>query len=129
LPIANEAALTRGDAIPIAYQLKITQDGLLSLAYSYNGGAFQRVISSQNIKQSNGLVPSNLRFGFAGSTGGATNIHEILCFQANPANLASTSVGVNDAGRDQDCQRHAGVSRHVLSNRLERPADRERSSL
>ena len=37
--IANETAVTRADAVPILYNLKITQDGLLSLSYSYNGGA------------------------------------------------------------------------------------------
>ncbi|MFL6602690.1 MAG: pilus assembly protein [Steroidobacteraceae bacterium] len=93
--IANESALVRADAIPITYNLKITQDGLLSLSYSYNGGTFLPVISKQQIKASNGPLPSSFRFGFAGSTGGSTNIHEILCFQATPADLASTSVGVN----------------------------------
>lgn len=94
-PIANEAALTRGDATPIAYKLKITQDGLLSFSYSYNNGAFQSVISDQDITAKNGKLPAQLRFGFAGSTGGSTNVHEILCFQANPTQLADTSVGVN----------------------------------
>lgn len=94
--IANEAAKTRGQAVPIAYQLKITQDGLLSFSYSVNGGAPLPVITKQSILAGNGPLPSSLRFGFAGSTGGSTNIHEILCFQASPADLAATSVGVNE---------------------------------
>ncbi|MGH8305331.1 MAG: pilus assembly protein, partial [Steroidobacteraceae bacterium] len=94
--IANEAAVTRADAVPIAYQLKITQNGLLSFSYSYNGGAYQPVITKQDITAGNGPLPPTLRFGFAGSTGGSTNIHEILCFQASPADLAATSVGVNE---------------------------------
>jgi type IV pilus assembly protein PilY1 len=100
--IANESALTRDQtqpdatrAIPIAYNLKITQDGLLSFSYSYNNGAFLPVITGQSITASNGTLPNLLRFGFAGSTGGSTNIHEILCFQATPSNQASTSIGVN----------------------------------
>ncbi|HET8705210.1 MAG TPA: hypothetical protein VFM46_02815, partial [Pseudomonadales bacterium] len=48
-PIANESALTRSSAIPISYKLNITQDGLLSLAYSYNGGNYLPVISNQSI--------------------------------------------------------------------------------
>ncbi|MBS0366591.1 MAG: pilus assembly protein PilY [Proteobacteria bacterium] len=95
-PIANESAGTRGQAVPIAYQLKITQDGLLSFSYSYNGGTYQPVLTKQNITAGNGPLPAVLRFGFAGSTGGSTNIHEILCFQASPADLAATSVGVNE---------------------------------
>jgi type IV pilus assembly protein PilY1 len=95
-PIANEAATKRSQAVPIAYSLKITQNGLLSLSYSYNGGAYQPVITKQDITAGNGPLPVALRFGFAGSTGGSTNIHEILCFQANPADLAATSVGVNE---------------------------------
>ncbi|HEY3786433.1 MAG TPA: PilC/PilY family type IV pilus protein [Steroidobacteraceae bacterium] len=93
--IAAESAMTRGAAIPITYNLKITQDGLLSLAYSVNGGSYQPVIAKQSITASNGALPSSFRFGFAGSTGGSTNIHEIMCFQATPADLAATSVGIN----------------------------------
>jgi type IV pilus assembly protein PilY1 len=95
IQIANESATTRGAAIPISYNLKITQDGLLSLSYSYNGGAYTPVITKQSITASNGVLPANFRFGFNGSTGGSTNIHEILCFQATPVDVASTSVGVN----------------------------------
>ena len=95
LTIANEAAQKRPDAQPITYNLKITQDGLLSFSYSYNGGAFQPVITKQSITASNGALPTAFRFGFTGSTGGSTNIHEIMCFQATPADLAATSVGVN----------------------------------
>src|SRR5439155_18021210 len=93
--IANEAATTRGAATPIFYQLKITQDGLLSLSYSLNGGAYQSVITGQSITASNGALPANFLFGFAGSTGGSTNIHEILCFKANPATTAASSAGAN----------------------------------
>ncbi|MDB6047206.1 MAG: putative type-4 fimbrial biosis protein precursor [Gammaproteobacteria bacterium] len=103
LQIANEKAKTRDQtqplasrAIPIAYKLKITQDGLLTFSYSYNGGSYLPVITGQSITASNGTLPAKLRFGFAGSTGGSNNIHEILCFQATPADLASTSVGVNE---------------------------------
>lgn len=96
LQIANESAKKRTDAEPITYDLKITQNGLLSLSYSYNGGAYQPVITKQSITTSNGPLPSSFRFGFAGSTGGSDNVHEILCFKAQPADVASTSVGVNE---------------------------------
>ena len=92
--IAAESALTRGAANPITYNLKITQDGLLSLSYSL-GGTYLPIITKQSITASNGALPTAFRFGFAGSTGGSTNIHEIMCFQASPADLASTSIGVN----------------------------------
>lgn len=94
--IASESSLTRTDSkvTPIAYNLRITQDGKLSLSYS-TGGNFINVISGQDIVSSNGALPNSFRFGFAGSTGGSTNIHEIMCFQATPANLASTSVAIN----------------------------------
>jgi type IV pilus assembly protein PilY1 len=93
--IANEAAFTRNDAQPITYNLKITQDGILSLAISYNGGTYLPVISKQSIAASNGTLPLGFRFGFTGSTGGSRNVHEILCFQAAPSDAAGTSVGVN----------------------------------
>lgn len=94
--IANEAAMSRPAATPIFYQLKISQAGNLSLSYSINGGAYQQVIRSQNITTANGPLPANFLFGFAGSTGGSTNIHEILCFKAAPAVSASGSAGASE---------------------------------
>ncbi|MGN6451614.1 MAG: hypothetical protein ACTHL7_00845, partial [Steroidobacteraceae bacterium] len=94
--IATEGAMNRGAATPIFYQLTVTQNGLLSLSYSYNGGAYQPVISSQSIAASNGPLPANFLFGFAGSTGGSTNIHEILCFKAQPAITAASSAGASE---------------------------------
>ncbi len=95
--IASETSLTRGatTANPIAYSLKITQDGLLSLSYSYNGGTSVPVITNQSITANNGPLPPSFRFGFAGSTGGSTNVHEILCFKAAPVQTSSGSGGVN----------------------------------
>ncbi|MGH8288088.1 MAG: pilus assembly protein [Steroidobacteraceae bacterium] len=80
---------------PITYDLKITANGLLSLSYSYNGGAWTSVIKNQNIVSSSEALPSAVRFGFAGSTGGSTNIHEILCFKVAPATAAASSTTVN----------------------------------
>jgi type IV pilus assembly protein PilY1 len=100
--IANEAAQTRAAATPIFYELKITQDGLLSLAYatcppaSSGCSAYTQVITDQNITTANGPLPANFLFGFAGSTGGDTNIHEILCFKAIPATSASSSAGASE---------------------------------
>ncbi|HSY46736.1 MAG TPA: PilC/PilY family type IV pilus protein [Steroidobacteraceae bacterium] len=94
--IANEAATIRSAATPIFYALQISQNGLLSLSYSINGGAYTSVIKGQNITTANGPLPANFLFGFAGSTGGDTNIHEILCFKANPANSSSASAGVSE---------------------------------
>ncbi|HTV97608.1 MAG TPA: hypothetical protein VME42_16505, partial [Steroidobacteraceae bacterium] len=102
--IANESATTRAQAIPITYNLSIvpstnsagTSISLLSLSYSYNGGALQNVITNQDITAGGTIpVPANVRFGFAGSTGGSRNIHEIMCFQATPANLSQSSAGIN----------------------------------
>jgi type IV pilus assembly protein PilY1 len=93
--IANESAYSRGTATPIFYDLQISQNGLLSLSYSVNGGAYQQVIKSQSITASNGPLPANFLFGFAGSTGGASNIHEILCFKATPQTTAASSAGAS----------------------------------
>jgi type IV pilus assembly protein PilY1 len=103
--IANESANIRGstlvantstnDANPITYKLKITPNNLLSLSFSYNGGVWQPVISGQSITASNGSLPSYFRFGFAGSTGGSTNVHEVMCFKAAPNETSNSSGGVN----------------------------------
>jgi type IV pilus assembly protein PilY1 len=102
--IANESATTRAQGTPIVYNLSITPGtnsagtsiSLLSLSYSYNGGALQNVITNQDITAGGTIpVPANVRFGFAGSTGGSRNIHEIMCFQATPPNLSQSSAGLN----------------------------------
>jgi type IV pilus assembly protein PilY1 len=96
--IANEyanGARLRSDATAILYKLKITADGLLSLNYSFNGGAYQSVLQNQSITASNGALPAALRFGFAGSTGGSSNIHEVLCFKAASADTSSSSATTN----------------------------------
>jgi type IV pilus assembly protein PilY1 len=101
LKLANETAYARptgkvtGSTVNgniFLYSLKITQNGLLSLAYSVNGGAYSPVITGQSITASNGTLPTSLYFGFAGATGGATNIHEIMCFQAAPVTQSATSA-------------------------------------
>ncbi len=95
-PLANEAATMRGQGVPITYNLTLTPAGLLSLSYSYNGGAQQNVITSQDITQGGVVpIPASVRFGFAGSTGGSRNIHEIMCFQATPQNASQSSAGLN----------------------------------
>jgi len=95
LKLANESAMARPNGSTVGnvflYNLKISQDGLLSLSYSINGGAYTQVIKNQSISASNGALPSKLRFGFTGATGGSTNIHEVLCFKAAPADTSSSS--------------------------------------
>ena len=93
--IAAESATTRGAATPIFYDLKITQDGLLSFSYSVSGGAYSYLIKGQSITASNGPLPASFRVGFAGSDGGATNVHEIMCFKAASANQSGSSASVN----------------------------------
>jgi type IV pilus assembly protein PilY1 len=103
--LANESAVARPDGVATGnvflYNLQITQNGLLSFSYSVNGGAYTNVISSQSISASNGALPATLRFGFAGSTGGDTNIHEILCFKAAPSAVSSSSASVNEKQTSQ----------------------------
>jgi type IV pilus assembly protein PilY1 len=101
--IANEKATTRGAATPIFYRLKISQKGLLSFSYatcpptSPSGcSAFTSVISGQDITTANGPLPANFLFGFAGSTGGSSNVHEILCFKADPSTSAASSAGASE---------------------------------
>lgn len=90
-----EVPVTRANATPITYNVTITQDGKLSFSYSYNGGTYQPVISATSITGSNGALPTNVRFGFAGSDGSASNIHEILCFAAQPSETSSSSGSIN----------------------------------
>ena len=91
MPIGNSAT-TRAGAIPINYRLRITEEGLLSFWWSYNGGQYVPLLSDKDIIASQGAVPASFRFAFAGATGGSTNVHEVTCFKAQPASL---SVGTS----------------------------------
>ena len=93
--IANESSHTRQSGDTIYYMLKITSAGLLSLSYSHAGGTIVPVITNQQILNINGALPNSFRFGFAGSTGGDTNVHEILCFKAAPAEAAGSSGAIS----------------------------------
>ena len=91
--IANtKVASTRANAWPITYKLVITPAGYLSFSYSYNNGVFQPVLANQLITNSNGPLPSTFAFGFSGSTGGSTNVHEITCFTAQPIQSSSSAA-------------------------------------
>lgn len=88
-------APVRSKATPITYNIKITSEGLLSLNYSYNGGEIVNVLNKQDISASNGPMPKNFHFGFTAGTGGATNIHEIMCFKAEAETAADSSSAGN----------------------------------
>jgi type IV pilus assembly protein PilY1 len=79
----------------LQYKLTLTSAGLLSLSYNVNGGAWTGVLNNQSITASNGTIPTNIRFGFAGSTGGGSNIHEVLCFKAASLDASGSSAGSN----------------------------------
>ncbi|MEP6502625.1 MAG: PilC/PilY family type IV pilus protein [Betaproteobacteria bacterium] len=97
-PLANQQAVNmplRSAATPIIFALKITSAGLLDFSYSINGGSTQTVVSGFNITASNGALPSSFRFGFSSGTGGGSNVHEITCFKATPANVSNSTAGSN----------------------------------
>ncbi len=105
-PIYNQQGVSaprRTLANPITYGLKITQDGLLSLSYSYNGGVETPIITKQSISATNGALPKAFRFGFAAGTGGGSNVHEIMCFKAEQITVSASSAGANtpQSGRVQ----------------------------
>ncbi len=85
----------RGNATPITYSLLITQTGLLTFTYSINGGSSFTVFNGMDITASNGPLPSSFRFGFSAGTGGGSNVHEITCFKAAPANISGSTAGSN----------------------------------
>lgn len=85
----------RAQATPITYDLSINPEGLLNFSYSINGGAFNPVLTNQPIARNNGPIPANLFFGFSSSTGGGSNVHEILCFKAAPTSLSQSSGSLN----------------------------------
>ena len=100
--ISNINATTRAAATPITYKLIITPSGYLTFMYNYNNTGFQTVLPNPNtpgamfniLTANGGSLPGSFRFGFAGSTGGSRNNHDITCFAAQPME-SNTSVGSN----------------------------------
>ena len=89
---SQNASANRGAAKPITYKVIVTSTGLLSFYYDYGNATlpdgslnFKQVLNQVDISTSNGTPPSSYLFGFGGSTGGGTNVHEITCFEATPA--------------------------------------------
>ena len=104
ITISNQqglAAPKRGDATPISYGVDLTQNGLLSVTVSVNGGLPQTIINNQSITATNGPIPTSFRFGFSAGTGWGTNIHEIMCFKAAPNQTSSGSAALNQSSKVQ----------------------------
>jgi len=96
--IADEYAhggYSRQNGTPITYKLIITAAGMLTLQYSVNGAAWQGVIANEDLSTAVGTLPPMIRFGFAGSTGGGSNIHEVLCFKAASLDTSNSSAASN----------------------------------
>jgi type IV pilus assembly protein PilY1 len=98
--IANQqsnSSATRAAAIPITYKLQITPNGLLNFFYNYNNTGYTTVTSGWNIQtfggtNPSGTLPSSFLFGFAASTGGSRNYHDITCFVAEPMESSSSAT-------------------------------------
>lgn len=88
----NSTSTTRSGATPITYKLILNKNGYLTFMYNYNGTGWTNVLTNFQLTASNGPLPtSGFRFGFLGSTGGATDTHEITCFAAQPLESASSA--------------------------------------
>ncbi len=98
LSIQNQqrTALPRRDrAVAISYNIKITQNSLLSFSYSYDGGRETPLIKERDISKNNGPMPKAFHFGFSASTGAASNVHEIMCFKAAKISGSASSAAGN----------------------------------
>ena len=101
----NFTATTRTAASRRA-RLDITRAGLLSVKVDLNGdgdyldtGEAPATLTNINIVTTNGgTVPATLKFGFASSTGNATNIHEVrdltVTTFSTPPTVVNATVGV-----------------------------------
>lgn len=96
--IANTSASTRSAATPIGYRLQITPSQLLTLQYSYNGGSWTTVVGGQPLTSLTGSssITPYMSFGFAASTGGLNDVHEVTCFQAAPLTSSSSGASLNN---------------------------------
>ncbi len=70
---ATSQALTATRANARHVSISVLPDGKLNVFIRYPDGTFQQIVNNKQLPTS----PATLKLGFAGSTGGSTNIHEI----------------------------------------------------
>jgi Bacterial lectin len=77
--------------------IDISTTGKLTVSVDFDGddkftSAGEVVISSYDLVTNNGPLPSTFKFGFAASTGGSTNIHEIRNLKVDISTATPTTV-------------------------------------
>jgi serralysin len=100
-PVPND--LNRDNAKRSA-KIDLTSNGLLSVLIDFNGdgdfidaGETNSKLQNVDIKTANGgVLPTSLRFGFAASTGSATNIHEVDNIKPTDSNGVPLSVSLTE---------------------------------
>lgn len=123
LSIDNTAPGANRDNSRRRAQVDLTPTGLLSVRVDFNNdGDFndpqELAIDSFNVVSANGALPSTIKFGFAGSTGVSTNIHQVGGFQVRTAAGAAVAGEFRDslrAGGDSDDQLVGGNQGDVLT--------------
>lgn len=96
--IANQQLVDRPlreNATPLTFKISISQTGIADVMFRVNGGTPQPLLSNFDIRKGNGPMPETFHFGFAASTGGGTNVHEITCFRAAEARKSQGSAAAN----------------------------------
>ncbi len=93
---------TRSDAIKRSVQIELTTDNRIIVAIDFNNnGNFsdlnEQLINFQLTAANNGPIPETFKFGFAATTGFATNIHELQNVQITSidpvTDLVTTKTG------------------------------------
>ncbi|MEG3842162.1 DUF4347 domain-containing protein, partial [Microcoleus sp. herbarium14] len=101
--IDDTAATTRTDAgVKKTVQITLLPGtNALSVAIDTNGnGIFEpgeTLIAIPNLTLVNGAIPPTFKFGFASSTGGATNVHEIANFAVETVNTPAQQADISVA--------------------------------
>jgi hypothetical protein len=91
--VDNVNAATRQEALRTA-EIDLSSTGILNVSIDLNGDrdfddAGEQAISNFNIQTLNGAAPTTYKFGFAASTGGSTNIHEVRNLALAPSKTSN----------------------------------------
>ncbi len=92
---ATTQALTASRANARHVTISVLPNGKLNVYIKYPDGTFQHIVSDLQLP----TAPSTLKLGFAGSTGGSTNIHEIHNTKVVKPTDISTTVTDGGAGK------------------------------
>lgn len=111
----DNPSVTQRDAAERKTRIVLSRDGLLDVYLDLNQDGDledpgELIINSYDVVTNNGQAPETFKFGFAASTGGSTNIHEIRNLEINTLTFDPIVTNAQIQVNPSESKRIDGVS-------------------